>query len=294
MSSDSSIFFMPIAIGLGVALVFFIVLYATTKTSKLSLRGSAIGYSVCVALSVSVMIIPFVGGMIFPFFYIVIFIPFMFFSFVLNKKMMQNTKLRNTMVNFLFKAGVSILIWFIAFFPFSLFGIIEIINIPANSAIKREITQVKSKIAESEIYADLTPFGLGLYKLNEDNKFLWDITKPKEYIGKYDGVDMVYEYSVNSKEDDAWDNTWGNSNVGKDVAYDVILYEDTYIIITPLWEKPGSRYYWGYIYLCKNIDKDSDLFEIGILDPLVVKKLRELPGERIYRKELAEKLGKAY
>jgi hypothetical protein len=56
----------------------------------------------------------------------------------------------------------------------------------------------------------------------------------------------------------------------------VIFYENTYIIIPPLWQKGGAFYYWVYIYLCKDIDKDVDLFSIGILDPEVVEKKREL------------------
>jgi len=71
----------------------------------------------------------------------------------------------------------------------------------------------------------------------------------------------------------------------------VIFYEDAYLIITPLWERPGVLYYWGFIYLSKEIDRYTDLFEIGILDPAVVEKLRELPAEMISRRELAEKLG---
>jgi len=129
---------------------------------------------------------------------------------------------------------------------------------------------------------------------NEGDLRLWDITKPESHVINYDGVYLVYGSHINRRDDNTWDNAYGNSNIGKDVLYDVILYEGTYIIITPLWEKPGTLYYWGYIYLCKAIDKDADFFAVGILDPEVVEKIRELPSERLSRRELAEKLGKAY
>jgi hypothetical protein len=46
--------------------------------------------------------------------------------------------------------------------------------------------------------------------------------------------------------------------------------------------------------MCKEIDKDVDLFDVGILDPAVVEKIKELPGEQVSRRELAERLGKAF
>jgi len=101
-----------------------------------------------------------------------------------------------------------------------------------------------------------------------------------------------YDSLINRKDDETWDNYLGNSNVGKDVQYDVLFYKGTYIIISPLWDKPGTLHNWGNIYLCKGLDKDSDLFEMGILDPKVVDKLKELPGQKLSRKELAEKLNK--
>jgi hypothetical protein len=166
------------------------------------------------------------------------------------------------------------------------------VHIPEKSAEKQVILQLKKEISNSETFADLTPFGLGIYKLqNKGDKYLWDITKPEATVITYDGVKMVYENLINRKDDETWDNTWGNSNEGKDVQYDVLFYKGTYIIITPLWDKPGTSYYWGSIYLCKDLDKDSDLFEMGILDPKVVDKLRELPGQKISRKERSYLLG---
>lgn len=265
----------------------------SNKLSSLGLCGYAIGYVICVAISVSVLIITYLVPILWLFCYITIFVPFMFFSFMLNKKLITDTRLCNSIISFLYKLIATLLIWFIAFFPFSWFGITEIANIPAKNAEKQVVLQFQKEISNSETFTDLTPFGLGVYKLrNKGDKYLWDITKPEATAITYDGVKMVYDNLINRKDDETWDNTWGNSNKGKDVQYDVLFYKETYIIITPLWDKPGTLHYWGSIYLCKNLDKDSDLFEMGILDPKVVDKLRELPGQKLSRKELSEKLGK--
>jgi len=156
--------------------------------------------------------------------------------------------------------------------------------------------QWREEISNFETYTDLTPFGLGIYKLqNESDEYLWDITKPVPTIRVLNsgGVDMVYEHIDNIRDEETWDNCDINSNEGKDMVYDVLFYDGTYIIITPLKEN-YFRDYWGWVYLCKNIDKDIDLFRMGIEDPKVVEKLRELPREQISRKELAEKLGKIF
>lgn len=78
------------------------------------------------------------------------------------------------------------------------------------------------------------------------------------------------------------------------MQYDIYFYDDTYIIVTPLWDKSGTLSYWGFIYLCKDIGKDVDLFDVGIIDPKVIEKFYELPREKYSRKELTEKLGKTY
>lgn len=217
----------------------------------------------------------------------------MYFSFMLNKKIITDTRLRYSTINFIYKLIITFLIWFVAFFPFSLLGIMKIANLPAEIEKKQEILQTQEEISNLETYADLTPFGLGIYKLrNEGDKYLWDITKPEDHVIDYDGISMVYDSLINRRYDKTWDNSYDNSNKGKDVLYDVLFYNGTYIIITPLWDKPGTLYYWGYIYLCKDISKDADLFELGITDPKIVEKLKELPVEKLSRKELAEKLGK--
>jgi len=284
---------MPVVIGICVSILLLIVQKKLNKKNSLNLSSYLIGYGICVAINISVLVVT-MGFLFIPSFIITL-APLVYFSFMINKKIVINTKLRNSIINFTYKLIVSLLIWFIAFFPFSLWGIKEIIDIPANVAKKQEIIQLQGEISSYETYADLTPFGLGHYKLKkEGDEYLWDITKPEDYIINYDGVNMVFENHYNRKDDESFDIAWGNSNKGKDVLYDVYLYEGTYIIVTPLWEKPGYNYYWGSIYLCKDINKDVDLFEIGILDPKVVEKLRELPGEKLSRKELAVRLGKVF
>ncbi|MCL2050040.1 MAG: DUF2027 domain-containing protein [Defluviitaleaceae bacterium] len=171
----------------------------------------------------------------------------------------------------------------------------EIRNIPIDNARKQEISQLREEILNLETYVDLTPFGLGIYKLrNEGDGILWDITTIPSTVGSLDGVELVFGHEINRKDDETWDNAWGNSNKGKDVLYDIVFYDDTYIIITPLWDNHGALYYWGYVYLCKEIKAGADLFSAGILDPDIVYKLRELPREQISRLELAEKLGKEF
>ncbi len=289
-----SFILLPIAIAICVSVLLLKARQKANEKGSLNLRSYATGYGICVAISISVLITTFIVPILFIACYIIIFVPFMYFSFMLNRKIIKDTRLRNSIANFMYKLIATLLIWFIAFFPFSLLGIIEMVNLPAEIAKNQEILKLREEILNCETYADLTPFGLGIYKLqNEGDRYLWDITKPDDYVNYYDG-DMVYEYHINRKDDESWDNTWGNSNKGKDVLYDVYFYEGTYIIVTPLWEKPGALYYWGYVYLCKDIDKDVDLFDVGILDPKVVEKLRELPGEKISRKDLAAKLGKTF
>jgi len=174
-------------------------------------------------------------------------------------------------------------------------AVIGTIVVPATIARNQEISQLQKEIKNYETYADLTAFGLGIYKLKDTgDRHLWDITKPEKIVINYDGVDMVFDVHYNRKDDTTWDNAWGSSNEGIDVTCDVILYQGTYIIIPPLWEQHGVLYYWGYIYLCKDINENADLFDIGILDKNVVNKLLQLPGEKMSRKELSEKLGKTF
>ncbi len=258
-----------------------------------NLRSYLLGYIICIATNVFVFVAT-MGFMLIPCIIITLG-PLVYFSFMINNKIIKDTKILNPILNFTYKLITTLLIWFIAFFPLSLFGIKGIINIPANIAKKQEILQFQEEILSYETYADLTPFGFGIYKLkSKGDKYLWDITKPEDHVIESDGVKMVYEYHFNRKVNESWDNAWGNSNMGKDVLYDVYFYDGTYIIVTPLWDKPGTMYYWGYIYLCKDINKNADLFDVGILDPEVVEKLRKLPGETLSRKELSEKLGKAF
>lgn len=191
-------------------------------------------------------------------------------------------------------AGISIVILEILAI-LTIVGIVTAINLPATIARNQEISQAREEIINYETYADLTPFGLGVYKLRcEGDKHLWDVTKPSKTVIFYDGAEMVFDVCYNRKDEASWDNWWGNSNKGQDVTYDVIFYEDTYIIIPPVWDQRGTLYYWGIIYLCKDLNENADLFDIGISDKKVFDKLRELPGEKYSRLELSEKLGKEY
>jgi len=270
-----------------------LIIFKEKIKSGFSLRNCAVGFGICTISNIMLLILTM--GFISGYFYFIIFIPLMYFSFMLNKKLIKEKRLKNSITTFVYKITATLLIWFLAFFPFSLLGLMEIVDMPARNARNQEIQQLRDEILGYETFADLTPFGLGVYKLRcEGDGLLWDITKPEEHVFNHNGVDLVYKNHYNRRYEETWDNAWGNSNKGKNVMYDVLLYEGTYLIITPLWDEPGGMYYWGYIYLCKNIDKDVDLFDIGILDPEIVKKLRELPGEQISRMELAELLGKEY
>ncbi|MEM1485867.1 hypothetical protein V6615_13495 [Oscillospiraceae bacterium PP1C4] len=279
--------FIPIAIGVCALLI----VLSQERKKDPSLLSYVIGYGICVSINVLVLIVT-MGFLLLPC-YIITFGPLMIFSFKLNKKLIKGAGPHNTFISFICKILIPLLIWFMAFFPFSLWAIKEIIDIPAKNAVQQEVAQFQEEILNSKTYVDLTQFGLGIYKLqNEGDIYLWDITKPTDYVTNFEGVYQVYESHFNRKDEANWDNAWGNSNQGKDILYDVYFYDDTYIIVTPLREKPVNSYYWGYIYLCKDIKKNVDLFDVGILDPEVVEKLRELPGEKLSRKELSEKLGK--
>jgi len=164
----------------------------SNKLSSLGLRGYAIGYGICVAISISVLIITYLVPILWVVCYIGIFVPFMLFSFMLNKKLITDTRLFNSIISFLYKLIATLLIWFIAFFPLSWIGITEITKIPANNAKKQADLQVQKEISNAETFADLTPFGVGIYKLqNKGDKYLWDITKPEETVITYDGIRMV-------------------------------------------------------------------------------------------------------
>ena len=173
-------------------------------------------------------------------------------------------------------------------------GIIVAVGTPEKNDRDREIAQLQKEISNYETYADLRPFGLGHYKLRcEGDSILWDVTKANTTVTQYKDTSLVFEYCFNRREETSWDDIRGHSNAGKNVLYDVYFYEGTYIIVTPLWEEPDPLY-CGYIYLCKRLAKDADLFDIGIPDPQVAEKLRELSGEQISRKELTALLGKEF
>ena len=292
LSNIFNAFLGSIIFGVFVSAYYFFISKSKIKSS-LNLRNCAKGFGFCAISNISLLIITM--GYISGYYYFIIFIPFMYFSFMLNKKLIIETRLRNHAISFIYKAIATLLIWFIAFFPFSLLGVMEIINMPEKKARNHEIFLLREEISNYETFADLTPFGLGVYKLrHEGDNRLWDVTQLPRTVIAYDGVDLVFVNHFNRRGEETWDNEWNNSNVGIDVMYEIFFYEGTYIIITPLRDSAHVMRGWGLIYLCKELDADVDLFMIAIPNLEVVEKLRELPGEQVPRRELAERLGKNF
>jgi hypothetical protein len=137
---------------------------------------------------------------------------------------------------------------------------------------------------------------LGVYKWQlSGDRYLWDVSRPEAHVIDNDGVYYVFATLSNIKSYSSWDHSI-HSNKGKNVSYDVIPYEGTYIIAAPQWDTPrGSPGVWGFVYLCKEISPDADLFVLWNTDPDLVEALRALPGrETVSRRELAERLGKEF
>lgn len=292
MLLESSILaFLILAIIIGVCISFLMQWVLKIKgASLLQLRNPLIGYAICLAISIIVFVLTFFAPILFILVYASIFIPFMFFSALLTKKIIKHTNLRNPLTNCIYKLGAVFFVWFMAFFPFSLIGLEAIISIPANNATRLEHMRLQDEARESilssEIYADLTPFGLGIYKLqNEGDRFLWDITQPRPG-GRYGGVAMVFAHSYNRRFQETWDDT----NRGSDVLYYVKLYEGTYIIITPTTQHIHDRQLF-YIYLTKELDSDSDLFRVVVHSQETIETLIGLSDNVFTRQELAHKLG---
>lgn len=291
-NSPSIYFVLPTTIGICTSVILLIIFLKTNKHRDVSLRGYAKSYGLCVAINLAVLVVTFLVPILYYVYYIIMFAPLMFFSFMLNKRLIQETRLPIRFISLIYKVIATFLIWFIISFPFSMLGIAEIKEMPAKHAEKQEILKFKDEVMNFETYADLTPFGLGLYKQqNKGDKYLWDVTQPSNFATVIDGFYTVYEREYNRRDDEGWDDYWDHSNKGKDVTYDVLLYEGTYIIVAPLWDNPGR---WGLVYLCKDIDKDADLFDIEVKDTKTLENLKELATESFSRRELSEKLGKAY
>jgi len=153
----------PAIIGICLTVLLLITIRRANNKHNLRLRSYAQGFGVCVATNIMILIVS-MGFLGVPS-YIIICGPLFICSFMLSKKLIQDTKTRYFYVNLLYKSITIIMIWFMAFFPFSLLGLIEMKNIPANNARNQEIRQFKEEIIGSETFADLTPFGLGIYKL---------------------------------------------------------------------------------------------------------------------------------
>lgn len=285
------IFFLPlIIVGICVSAALLVILIKVSKKKTLTLRNYAAGYGICVGANLALIVISlgFLGAQSF----IILCGPTAIFGFMLTKRLIQNKAVHNKIIRFAYKSIAIVLIWFMAFFPFSLFAIEKIVNLPEERAAKQELLRVQDEILHYETFADLTPFGLGLYKLGHaGDEYLWDVTQPKDRLYSFDGVVMAYEYYINRKDAETWDAKFEHSNKGKDVMYDVLFYEGTYIIVAPLWDNPGK---WGVVYLCKDLAEDVDLFNIEIHDTQTIETLQAMAGERISRKELAEKLGKVF
>ena len=264
---------------------------ASKKNKKRGLVIGAIGFSCCTALNLAVFaftwfVLPMLS-MLYILVYAVLFIPFMVFSVMLTWGLIKKTKLRNRFLSVAYKVVAVLLVWFIAFFPFSMFGIQNISNLPGFIAKEQEGSLFKEEILKSETYADLSTFGLGVYKrVSESDDHIWDITQPIDFPSKIsDGTIIVYvSYSVSMDRA----SLVVGSDKGKELMYNVYLHEGTYII-TPLSDSGFS-----YFYLCKGLDKDSDLFYLSgsRISSESMEKLRGLPGERYSRQEIAEKLNK--
>jgi hypothetical protein len=84
---------------------------------------------------------------------------------MLNKKLIIEVKFGNQYFSIINKSIATILIWFVAFFPLSYLGVMEIISMPEKNAHKREVLRLQEEIENYSTYADLSPFGLGIFKL---------------------------------------------------------------------------------------------------------------------------------
>ena len=245
----------------------------------------AAGFGQCIAVSLAVFcftwfVIPELA-LLFVFVYAILFIPIMLFGVLLTWRLIRSKKVSNRFLRAAYKTVTIILVWFIAFFPFSGFGGQALLNMPDTIARNQDAAAFRETILTAETYADLTPFGFGNYKrVNADDYYLWDITMPKDYPDSYKGVYLVYErFEIQT--------TFDYGNRAKDIMYDVYFYEGTYIITIPASEK--------ILYLCKEISRDAELFRVAVYNQLVsvnTEKLRELPSERYSRKELIDMLGK--
>ncbi len=265
------------------------------RKEKLNTSKYGLGYVICVGSSLVVLVIAVLFPIYWVAFFCIIFVPLTFNSFMLTKKVLQSARFKNKYINFTYKLITIFLIWFIAFFPLSFFAIEWVLETPDRYAEKQEIKRQKEQILEYETYVDLTEFGLGEYKLgNKGDEYLWDITRKENRIYEYDGLYMIFETSNNLVNDECWDDWNEHKYVGKDETYDVAFYDETYIIIPPMWDETGAWYNRNVVFLCKDINKDADLFEIEISESENAEKLLEQPREQHSRKELSEKLGKTF
>jgi len=175
----------------------------------------------------------------------------------------------------------------------------EVINMPIKRAAQKtetqEIVKIRQEMSNTETYADLTPFGLGMYKLrNKGDRHLWDVTKPSDEVTySVFGEPMMYDVYLFNRRPEYRGNLTQRSVDEDELMYYVAFYEGTYIILEPVWSWNESKYYLGYLYLCKELGTDTDLYGLRVTnrDREAIEKLLELPGEWFTKTELTELLG---
>ena len=120
----TSFILMPLIIGAVVTVLLLKAVIKAHKENRLKLRNCIIGLVVCVAINIFGMIITlgFLGVPIL----IVMCGPLAIFSFLTTKTLVKGKRWLNPVVSVICKAAVILLLWFLAFFPFSLFVIMRI------------------------------------------------------------------------------------------------------------------------------------------------------------------------
>ncbi|MCL1913903.1 MAG: hypothetical protein FWG10_08525 [Eubacteriaceae bacterium] len=248
--------------------------------------GFAIGFGCCAVISLGVFaytwfVMPALS-MLFMLVYAVLFLPYVFFGAMLTRKLVLGSFLKNNpALRFASKAASIALIWFIVFFPFSMFGVQALLNMPSQLAEKREMDVFRKEVQNAETYADLSLLGLGIYKrVNEGDQYIWDITQPKKNPNRFEGTLLIFEHSNNVRDRENWEG----DDQKKDLVYNVCQYGGTWIIV------PISPY--NYAYLCEEISEDVDMFLLLAIGSEAKEKLLELPAEQYSRQEIAKLLGK--
>ena len=294
MQINSSVLMLILIPGIvGIAFTIAVVKTQCKLAEPISLRSCAIRFGIAVGINLAFTIVTFgIGGSMS---YALLCGPIMVFAFVLSKRLIARKEPANRALRMGVKGAALLLVWFFAFFPFSAIGVFYVMDIPERRAQQVLADQTRAEIEAYDTYADLSPYGLGIYKLKQDGfEYLWDVTQPVDYSRtiRSRGDDIIFIYSGKFNLRDK--NFLDYESLGKDVQYDIFTHEDTFVIASPILDNPDVLGDTIHIYLCKAIAPDTDIFQIGITDPAIVEKLRALPGERISRREICERLGKPY